>query len=79
MVAVESNPDSYDAMAVMDGFRKLPVPPGARVEVTRGEKSVKWVRLDDRPFTDRLVTKLRLPVEGWRGPSAEAESEVQDY
>lgn len=79
MVAVESNPDSYDAMAVMDGFRKLPVPPGARVEVTRGEKSVKWVRLDDRPFTDRLVTKLRLPVEGWRGPSVEAESEVQDY
>lgn len=78
-VAVESNPDSYDATAVMDGFRKLPVPPGARVEVTRGSKSVKWVRLDDRPFTDRLVTKLRLPVEGWRGPASEMEAETAEF
>lgn len=78
MVAVESNPDSYDATAVMDGFRNLPVPPGARVEVTKGKRNVKWVRLDDKPFTDRLVTKLRLPVEGWRGPSEAEETDSED-
>lgn len=67
-VAVESNPDAYPAMAVMDGFRPIPLPPGSRVEVVRGATPVRWVRLDDATFTDRLVTKFRLPVEGWRGP-----------
>lgn len=67
-VAVESNPDASPAMAVMDGFRPIPMPPGSRVEVVRGRRSVRWVRLDNSTFTDRLVTKLRLPVSGWRGP-----------
>lgn len=67
-VAVESNPNAYPAMAVMDGFRPIPLPPGSRVEVVRGKTPVRWVRLDDSTFTDRLVTKFRLPVEGWRGP-----------
>lgn len=70
-VAVESNPNSSPAMAVMDGFRPIPMPPGSRVEVDRGRTSVRWVRLDDSTFTDRLVTKFRLPVEGWRGPGSE--------
>ena len=67
-VAVESRSASFPAHVVMDGFRKFEMPPGRRVEVVRGERSIKWVRLDERPFTDRLVSKLRLPVEGWRGP-----------
>ena len=67
-VAVESNPDASPAMAVMDGFRPIPMPPGSRVEVVRGARPVRWVRLDESTFTDRLVTKLRLPVSGWRGP-----------
>ena len=67
-VAVESRSASFPAHVVMDGFRKFEMPPGSRVEVVRGERSIKWVRLDERPFTDRLVSKLRLPVEGWRGP-----------
>ncbi|AWB81954.1 NAD kinase [Corynebacterium yudongzhengii] len=67
-VAVESLSSTSPAMAVMDGFRPVAMPPGARIEVVRGERSVRWVRLDDRPFTDRLVSKLRLPVAGWRGP-----------
>ena len=69
-VAVESVSTTNPAQAVMDGFRIVPVPPGARVEVTYGHRPVRWVRLDDQPFTDRLVTKLRLPVAGWRGPRA---------
>ena len=44
------------------------MPPGSRIEITRGEQPVKWVRLDAAPFTDRLVHKFRLPVTGWRGP-----------
>ncbi|WP_051867047.1 NAD kinase [Corynebacterium atypicum] len=68
-VAVESAPKATPALAVMDGFRPVALPPGSRVEVVRGQRPVRWVRLDDRPFTDRLVTKLRLPVEGWRGPN----------
>lgn len=70
-VAVESLSTTSPAMAVMDGFRPIAMPPGARIEVVRGARSVRWVRLDDRPFTDRLVSKLRLPVAGWRGPVAE--------
>jgi NAD+ kinase len=43
------------------------VPAGARLEVARCGTSLKWVRLDSAPFTDRLVRKFRLPVKGWRG------------
>lgn len=67
-VAVESEPQTGSAVAVMDGFRRIDVPPGSRVEVIRGHRPVKWVRLDQKPFTDRLVRKFQLPVSGWRGP-----------
>ena len=62
------------AVAVMDGFRSIQMPPGSRVEVVRGERPVRWVRLDHSTFTDRLVTKFRLPVAGWRGPGTSSES-----
>ena len=67
-VAVESEQQTTQAVAVMDGQRRLTVPAGSRVEVARGGRGVRWVRLDDRPFTDRLVDKFQLPVSGWRGP-----------
>ena len=68
LVAVESTMRTTPATVILDGFREFAMPAGARVEVVRGERPVRWVRLDDQPFTDRLVSKLRLPVEGWRGP-----------
>jgi NAD+ kinase len=67
-VAVESNPMTSPATAVMDGFRQIHMPPGSRVEVRRGPQDVRWVRLDSEPFADRMVKKFRLPVTGWRGP-----------
>ena len=67
-VAVESEPTTSDAVVIMDGFRSIAMPAGSRVEVIRGSRPVRWVRLDDRPFTDRLVNKFQLPVSGWRGP-----------
>jgi NAD+ kinase len=50
-----------------DGRRTLDLPPGARVEVRRGTQPVRLARLHEAPFTDRLVAKFDLPVEGWRG------------
>lgn len=54
------------ARVVLDGYRNVDIPIDGRVDITRGSQPVRWVRLDDCPFTDRLVTKFRLPVEGWR-------------
>src|SRR5690606_22397303 len=66
-VAVETGVRSVSSVVVLDGRRTIEAPAGSRVEVIRGRRPVKWVRLDDSPFTDRLVTKFELPVTGWRG------------
>jgi NAD+ kinase len=50
-----------------DGRRTVDLPPGARIEVRRGARPVRLVRLHQAPFTDRLVAKFDLPVDGWRG------------
>jgi NAD+ kinase len=50
-----------------DGRRTVDLPPGARIEVRRGARPVRFVRLHEAPFTDRLVAKFGLPVQGWRG------------
>lgn len=52
-----------------DGRRSHELPPGARVVVRRSEEPVRLARLHPVAFTDRLVRKFRLPVEGWRGPA----------
>ncbi len=52
-----------------DGRRTVDLPPGARIEVRRGAHPIRLVRLHEAPFTDRLVAKFDLPVEGWRGSS----------
>jgi NAD+ kinase len=54
-----------------DGRRTVELPPGARIEVRRGATPVRLVRLHTAPFTDRLVAKFGLPVQGWRGAAAE--------
>ena len=66
-VAVEVAPSGPAAVLDCDGRRTFPLPAGTRVELTRGAKSVHMVRLDGRPFADRLVRKFDLPVRGWRG------------
>lgn len=64
-----------DAEAVLwcDGRRTIDLPPGARVEVTRSEKPVKLARLNTTPFSERLVNKFELPIQGWRGPARESD------
>lgn len=52
-----------------DGRRSHELPPGARVMFRRSSRPVLLARLHPAPFTDRLVRKFQLPVQGWRGPS----------
>jgi NAD+ kinase len=67
VIAIEIEAGGSDAKVYCDGRRDMIVPAGGRLEVTRCGTSLKWVRLDSAPFTDRLVRKFRLPVKGWRG------------
>lgn len=66
-IAVETVATGHDAIVFLDGRRTLALPRGGRAEVVRGERPVRWVRLDSAPFADRMVRKFQLPVTGWRG------------
>ena len=56
----------HDGVLGCDGRRTSAVPAGARVEVRRGRHPVLIARTHARPFTERLVAKFGLPVEGFR-------------
>jgi NAD+ kinase len=60
------DPASKGAVMWCDGRRVLDLPHGARVEVRRGALPVRFARLHRAPFSDRLVAKFALPVDGWR-------------
>jgi NAD+ kinase len=66
-LAVTIQPGTAGAVLWCDGRRTVDLRPGARVEVVRGEQPVRLARLHRPAFTDRLVAKFALPVEGWRG------------
>jgi NAD+ kinase len=67
-IAVEVDPAGHPAVLCCDGRRTFVLPPGARVEVVGGETPARLVKLRQGPFTDRLVEKFELPVQGWRSP-----------
>ncbi|MDA3650261.1 NAD kinase [Saccharopolyspora indica] len=69
LVAVEIDQSGHHAVLSCDGQRHFDLPPGARVEVVAGDSPLRLVRLHDTAFTDRLVHKFELPVQGWRGPA----------
>ncbi|MFC4592392.1 NAD kinase [Sphaerisporangium corydalis] len=71
-IAVEILPGTPGGVLWCDGRRRFDLPPGVRVEVRRADLPVRLARLHDvdttgAPFTDRLVAKFDLPVQGWRG------------
>lgn len=71
VLAVEVLPRSSSVGVLScDGRRTMDLPHGARVEVRRSRVPVRLARLSQAPFTDRLVSKFSLPVEGWRGGAA---------
>lgn len=65
-VVVAVDPHAPSAVLTCDGRRAFDLPPAARVTVRRGALPVRVVRLNARSFTERLVAKFGLPVEGWR-------------
>ena len=62
--------DRADASGILwcDGRRSFDLPAGARVVVKKSPVSVRLASLRTSTFTDRLVSKFDLPVDGWRGP-----------
>ena len=67
-VAMEVLPSGADALLSCDGRRTITLPHGARVEVRRGATPVLLARTPHpRTFTDTLVEKFDLDVDGWRG------------
>ena len=59
--------DEDGGVLFADGRRSCELPDGSRVVVTRSAEPVRFARLHRPPFTDRLVAKFELPVNGWRG------------
>jgi len=60
------------AVLSADGRRTIDVLGGSRVEVRQDPRPVRFARLATAPFTDRLVAKFDLPVQGWRGRRPES-------
>ncbi|TQL44661.1 NAD+ kinase [Leucobacter komagatae] len=50
-----------------DGRRRTELPAGSVVTVRRSAETVRIARLNEAPFSERLVRKFDLPVTGWRG------------
>jgi NAD+ kinase len=69
-VAVDLQKRSAEAVLWCDGRRVKHLLPGARVQVTSGDAPIRFARLHRSDFTDRLVAKFHLPVDGWRGTPA---------
>lgn len=67
VIALELPDESSAAVMWADGRRAFDLPSRARVEVRRSDQPVHLARLTQAPFTDRLVAKFNLPVDGWRG------------
>ncbi|SHN47850.1 NAD kinase [Cryptosporangium aurantiacum] len=73
-IIVEVLSDGVPAVVSCDGQRVVQMPPGSRAVIRRGGDPVRVVRMSPRPFTDRLVAKFGLPVQGWRGDAEAARS-----
>jgi NAD+ kinase len=61
---------SQNAQISSDGLRQTDLRPGDRVILTRDTNRIQLAYIADGKFTDRLVAKFKLPIEGWRGESS---------
>ena len=59
--------ESSNAQLSSDGMRTFTLDKSDRVIISKEAHTVELVHLDDDTFTDRLVAKFKLPIEGWRG------------
>jgi NAD+ kinase len=69
-VDIDLPTDGHQGVLSCDGRRSVPVPAGARVQMRRGAKPVRIVRLGQWSFADRLVNKFQLPVRSFRDAAA---------
>lgn len=59
--------ESSDALLSGDSLRKFALKAGDQVHITKDPSVIKLSHIKPTLFTDRLVAKFKLPVEGWRG------------
>ncbi len=59
--------ESREAMLSADSLRNFELIKGDRVRITKDASYVQLAHLKSSLFSDRLVAKFKLPVEGWRG------------
>ena len=62
-IDVESDVGALSA----DGLRKFALLEKDRIVLTSDKYFIHLAHIDEAPFTDRLVAKFKLPVDGWRG------------
>ena len=60
-----------DGVVWCDGRRSADLRDGLQIEVQQGRHRLLLARPSEAPFTDRLVNKFGLRVEGWRGEADE--------
>ena len=58
---------SDEALLSADALRKFPLVSGDQVRITRDASKILLSHIVATTFTDRIVAKFKLPVEGWRG------------
>jgi NAD+ kinase len=64
-IAIDLESDSADLNA--DGIRRNKLQKNDRVILTSDKEDVLLAHIKPATFTDRIVAKFKLPVEGWRG------------
>jgi len=67
VIAIEIPQESTAGHLTADGRRSFDLVPGMRIEVKKSTNYVHLARLGKESFSERLVKKFQLPVEGWRG------------
>ena len=63
VVEIQSN----EALLSADALRKFPLVAGDQVRIIRDASKILLSHIVATTFTDRIVAKFKLPVEGWRG------------
>ncbi len=58
---------SDEALLSADALRKFPLVSGDQVRISRDASKILLSHIVATTFTDRIVAKFKLPVEGWRG------------
>ena len=59
--------ESPEAMISADGMRKTHLLSRDRIVIRKSALRVEIIHIESAVFTDRLVAKFKLPIEGWRG------------